>query len=247
MNQVFGQVAPLSNALERVLAKLPPAGTPNGRYDDKAVRRYCRAIGRKGEFACVHLAMLKNLEWDKVEHVGRIPRGTTDRNTLDVKLSEDATLRFGHSSAVIDHVFLAFDGLIAALANMTDTFARLLVGVYWPRVEQRGINIFAVKAQCDPTGSLGQILHDQSVTFWLERIRDLRGECQHAAIEQVLTNVAALGQVAEPLVPLRYSWKNPQADTPAVQYAVEAATEAERVLSGCMAAVAANPDALIKP
>ena len=85
---------------------------------------------------------------------------------------------------MIDHVYLAFDGLTAALVNMTDTLGRLVNLTYSLRINPRRASLLAVRDQCIATSSLGVVLHDVQYTDWLYKVRDLRGRCQHADVEE---------------------------------------------------------------
>ena len=73
----------------------------------------------------MHVALLSGIDWERYNDLGRCPSGNAEPFTLKVPLSE-AFITIGHPGAAIDHIYLTFDGLIAALVNMTDTFGRLV-------------------------------------------------------------------------------------------------------------------------
>src|SRR6266508_4655757 len=120
-------------------------------------------------------------------------------------LLSEAYLILEHPSAVIDHAYLAFDGLTAALANMTDTLGRAINLAYGLNIPPRQASLIAIRGQCNPASVLGVVLNDPLYTEWLPKIRDLRGRCQHADIEEVLTTRAgALSRRGEPYVDQAY-------------------------------------------
>jgi hypothetical protein len=140
---------------------------------------------------------------------------------------------------VIDHVYLAFDGLIAALANMTDTLGRLVNLGYGLGIKPRQANIFRVRDSCTPTSAPGLILRDARYIEWLEKVRELRGRCQHADVEDILTSTLARRQ--QPHVGPAYSWQSPARSTPLVTYAQDAVQAADDCLDAAIAAILTNP------
>lgn len=117
------------------------------------VNALIRAISRKARFAEMHMALLTGIDWDRIDDIGRRTGGAADRAHLKVPLSE-ASLIIEHPGAVIDHVYLAFDGLTAALVNMTDTLGRLANLAYSLGIDPRRASLLAVRDQCIPASSL---------------------------------------------------------------------------------------------
>jgi hypothetical protein len=200
-----------------------------------------RGIKRKAGFAQMHMAFLAGIRWEEIDQVGRRPPGGNDRACLRIPLSE-ATIVIEHPTAVIDHIYMAFDGLTAALVNMTDTLGRLVNTAYSLGIDHRRASLLAVKAECTTTSSLGIVLNDGDYTDWLRKVRDLRGRCQHADVEDILiTRTAPLGRREQPDVDVAYSWKTPAASTPLVAYSKEAMEAADVCLDAAIAAILANP------
>jgi len=205
------------------------------------VHALIRAISRKARFAEMHLSVLNGIDWDQCDDLGRRPAGAADPVRLKVLLSE-AYLILEHPSAVIDHAYLAFDGLTAALANMTDTLGRAINLAYGLNIPPRQASLIAIRGQCNPASVLGVVLNDPLYTEWLPKIRDLRGRCQHADIEEVLTTRAgALSRRGEPYVDQAYSWRTPAQPTSIMVYAQEAVQVADSCLDTSLGAILANP------
>jgi hypothetical protein len=237
------RVHPQLTALEAAL--LPPAAAgpiPAGITND--VFALIRGMKRKARFAEMHMALLIGINWTEIDEIGRRPAGGIVPAHLRIPLSE-ASLSIEHPGAVIDHVYVAFDGLIAALVNMTDTLGRLVNLGYGLQLDPRRSSLFAVRDACNPNSALGLVLLDPQHTDWLSKVRDLRGRCQHADVEDILTSTGApLGRRGQPNVGSAYSWRSPAQDTPLVSYAQEAIQAAERCLDAAISAIvnnAANP------
>jgi hypothetical protein len=144
--------------------------------------------------------------------------------------------------AAIDLVYLAFDGLIASLVNMTDTLARLLRLTYGLGLEERGTTLMSVRGICTSDSSLGVMLSDPQYMAWLKKVRDLRGRCQHRDIEEILISRSApYGRRGEPVVDEGYSWRTPPQETPIVSYALEATEAARLCILAVIDAVCACP------
>jgi hypothetical protein len=237
MNNLLGCLSELSSVMESVVT----APTPTGMSID-VVEAYIRAIKRKAKFALVHQCVLDGIIWKDVDDIGRTPVGSSVPQPLIVNLHE-ATLQIHHPGAVTDHVYLAFDGLTAALKNMTDTLGRLVNGVYGLGIRERQASLLAVRDQCKRTSALGAVLHDPSLMGWLQAVAELRGRCQHADVEEVLaTNAAIYAQRMSPVVRDDYCWKTPKVDTPIAVYAHEAMEAAETMLVAAVSAIAASPN-----
>lgn len=205
------------------------------------VRALIRAINRKARFAEMHLAVLNGIDWDQCDDLGRRPTGATDPVHLKVPLSE-AVLVLEHPTAAVDHAYLAFDGLTAALVNMTDTLGRALNVAYGLNLHPRQASLIAVRTQCNPASPLGVVLHDPQNTDWLLKVRELRGRCQHADVEEVLTTRAgALSRRGEPYVDQAYSWRTPAQSTSIMVYAQEAVQAADACLDAAIGGILAKP------
>ncbi len=227
-------------ALQAALS-LPIPGYPSPLANASEVDAFIRAIKRKARFAEMHIELLQGIQWERVDGIGRRGSQSAEPDFLLVKLGE-STLRIDHPGAVIDHVYLAFDGLIAALVNMTDTMARLLNLAYQLQIKQRQASLFAVRDQCHKTSPLGVVLFDSQYTEWLLKLRDIRGKCQHAEIEDVLySHPAPYASRGEPFVNADYCWTIPSRHTQIVSYAKDAVDATEKCLDAIISAVVASP------
>ena len=117
MSHLADQLAALQSALipSIVGGPVPPPAASD-------IDPLIRAIRRKARFAEMHMALLAGINWEQIDDIGR-RSGGVDPARLKITLS-DSSLVIEHPGAVIDHVYLAFDGLTAALVNMTDTLGR---------------------------------------------------------------------------------------------------------------------------
>lgn len=235
MDKLLAQLEGLNSTITSIVVQNGSAVSPS------EVDAYIRAIQRKVKFTSVHLKILEGAIWKDAENLGRSLSGGTKPLSLEVNLN-DAILSISHVGALTDHTYIAFDGLIAAVSNMTDTFSRLINRVYSLKINQYQTNLLNVGKKCGSTSPLGQILQDSQHTTWLKMIRDLRGRCQHADVEDVLVVQAGpLSCRTEPLISKDYSWANPQVDSPLVQYAKDALGATELTLSAAVLAVLSAP------
>ena len=241
MNRLITQLPALHTAM------VPPSGGgPVPAAAVAEVTALIRAISRKARFSEMHMALITGIDWERIDDIGRRSRGAAVPTHLKVPLS-DASLVIEHPGAVIDHVYLAFDGLTAALVNMTDTLGRLINVAYSLGLDPRRASLLSVRDACTPTSSLGVILHDVQHTDWLRKVRELRGRCQHADVEEILTTRAgALSRRGEPYVDQAYSWRSPAQSTSIVVYAQEAMQAADCCLEAALLGILANPASPLK-
>lgn len=236
MNRLPSQLGALQAALVPARGGGPVPAALAGDVD-----ALIRAIRRKGRFVEMHMALLAGIAWDRIDDLGRRDGGVADPTHLRVPMSE-ACLIIEHPGAAIDHVYLAFDGLIAGVVNMTDTLGRLVNVAYGLGIEPRRASLFAVRDCCIPTSALGLVLNDARNTEWLRKVRELRGRCQHADLEEILmTSQAVLARRGQPQVDQAYSWKSPAQPMLMVVYAEEAIQAAADCLYSAIGAILANP------
>lgn len=201
------------------------------------VDAYIRAIQRKCSFASQHLCVLNGINWESVQDLGR---ANADVTRLAVTI-EDGLLELRHPTAVSDHVYLAFDGVIAAVANMTDTYGRLINAVYGLGIKQRKASLLAVRDRCTTTSALGRILHDPQHTEWLKKVKEVRGQCQHEDVEDVLLSPRdVFARRSQPFVPQSFCWLTPPVDMPVSVFAQKAADSVVSTLVAATRAVVAN-------
>ena len=152
----------LTDQLDALLAVLVPftVGLPaTGVTGD--VEALIRGIGRKERFAQMHVALLEGINWQQIDDIGR--RSGTGPVPVRLRIAlADASLTIEHPGALIDHVYLAFDGLTAALVNMTDTLGRLVNRAYGLGIDPRRASLLAIRDQCRPTSSLARIIQEGS-------------------------------------------------------------------------------------
>lgn len=236
MRQLLSQLEGLNAALVHIMAASQKPGLAPSDID-----AHVRAINRKAKFALLHLKILEGIKWRDVDNLGRSSDGIQPPEPLIVKLHE-AELHLHLAGAVIDHAYIAFDGFIASVVNMTDTFSRLVNSVYSLGILERQASLFAVRDKCSINSALGAVLHDSCYTDWLRGVKELRGRCQHADVEDVLiTQVSPLSCRPEPMVLGQYSWQKPQTDISLLGYAKGAMTAAENTLSASIVAVLSSP------
>lgn len=237
--------------MDRLQAQLPalqqaliqPPGPPPSPSVVADVVPFIRGIERKSKFVQLHSTLLAGVRWDRLESVGRRIQGGTGANHLSIQLA-DARLVIEHSEAVIDHVYMAFDGLTAALVNMTDTMGRLLNARYQLQIPERQASLLSLKDpnRCVPASPIGQVVNDVRYTEWLVKVRNLRGRCQHADIDHALLGAEGpYSRRGEPIIPQNYYWQTPPRPVPLIAYGQEAALAAEDTLLAVIAAVLRAP------
>ncbi len=237
MNRLQAQLPTLQEAL---IQPPGPQPSPSAVAD---VAPFIRGIERKSKFVQLHSALLAGVRWDRLESIGRRKPGGTGANHLTIPLA-DASLVIKHSEAVIDHVYMAFDGLTAALVNMTDTTGRLLNSRYQLQIPERQASLLSLKDpnRCVPTSPIGQVVNDARYTEWLVKVRDLRGRCQHADVDHALLGAERpYSQRGEPFILQNYYWQTPPKHVPLITYGEEAALAAEETLLAVIAAVVRAP------
>ena len=102
-------------------------------------------------------------------------------------------------------------------------------------IDPRKASLFAVRDRCSASSSLGTVLRDESHTEWLRKVRDLRGRCQHADIEEILSlRPGAFSHRGEPHVDPAYSWRPPAQQMSIVAYAQDAVQAADLCLDAAI-------------
>lgn len=233
MKSILQQLDALSQALQQVASTLPPTECT---LAENALVPFIRASRRKCLAVLQHRAVISGVDWSKLDDLGRTSPLTGRTNRLTIELPE-ACLSVFHPGAAIDHVYIAFDGFVAGIVNVTDTLGRLLNLCFDLQIRQEQATLFAIrdKVKASP---LGQVLADPTRTDWLKGVRELRGQCQHADLEDVLRHPSAVfGRCEEPCVPSKFLWSNPPRDTPVTEYAAAVADKVETLLCDCIAVI----------
>ena len=79
-------------------------------------------------------------------------------------------------------------------------------------------------------------------TEWLQRVRDLRGRCQHADVEEVLTsNAGPYARRGQPAIDQNYCWRVPPVQMPIATFVREAVDAADDALTAVVGAILAAP------
>jgi len=228
------------SVLEQVLC-VPNLGTRNPIAGPADIDPLIRAIKRKAMFADIHWTILQGIDWERIDRVGRCLTPSSGPEHLRVALP-DATLEITHPTAVVDYAYLAFDGLVAALVNMTDTLGRLLNRAYQLEIEKERASLLAVRDKCAVGSTLGVVLHAPQYTGWIRKVKMLRGDCQHEEVEEMLIAPARpYACRGEPIIDQEYSWGDPPQQTPLIAYAAEATRAAKECIMAVVAAIEACP------
>lgn len=236
MNRLLPQLA----GFEAAILSTPP-GSPLAPATVNELAGLICGIKRKIRFVEIHLSVLAGVHWDRVEGIGRRGPVGVQPNHLTIQLAE-ASLTIEHADAVIDHVYVSFDGLTAALVNMTDTMGRLINLRYALGVDPTRASLLSLKNHCSPTSPLAGVVNDPRHNDWLKKVRDLRGRCQHADVEHVI--IAAESSYArrgQPVISSGYDWQTPPRALPIFDYAQAAVQAAEDTVFAAIAAVVAAP------
>ena len=229
------------HVMQRVLSGPLPGGHALA-VTAEDVGSFVRSLRRKIGFLQMHMAFLSGIEWERADSLGRRTSGSADRNKMSVRLSDESSLVIEHPDALKDHVYMALDGITASVVNLTDTFARLMNVAYSLGINPRQSGLGAVRDKCSPTSTLGVVLWNAHYTDWLQKLRDIRGRCQHADIAAVL--IEATGSYSEhkqPHIDSAYDWQSPPMARLVVQYASDAMQKSEECLLAAIGGVLSTP------
>ena len=122
MNSVLHNLDELNQALQQVASELVPTKRTNA---EKVLVPLIRAAKRKCSNVLLHRAVIAGVDWNNLDDLGRISLVTGRTNELTIKF-RDTSLTISHRGAVVDQVYVAFDGFIAGIANIMDTVRRLI-------------------------------------------------------------------------------------------------------------------------
>jgi len=233
VKSVLQNLDALGQALQQVASTLPVKKRTRA---EKDLVSYIHAAKRKCQNVLWHQTIIAGVDWGRLDDLGRTSPLTGDTETLTIELPE-ASLIVRHRGAAVDQVYVAFDGFIAGIVNVTDTLGRLLNFCFDLQINDRGATLFAVRDKVKDS-LLGQVLADPTRMNWLKGVRELRGQCQHAELEEVLVDSSGvLGRCEEPCVPYKFVWSNPPRDTPVTEYAAAVADKGEALVCDCIAII----------
>ncbi len=243
MKSVLEQLDALNQALRQVASTLPPTERT---LAEKALVPFMRASRRKCLIVLQHEAVISGVDWSELDDLGRTSPLTGHTNTLKIELL-DASLVVRHGSAAVDQVYIAFDGFVTGIVNVTDTLGRLLNLCFHLQILEKQATLFAIRDKVKGS-PLGHILADPTRVDWLKRVRELRGQCQHAELEDVLFRPSGvLGRCEEPCVRSTFALSNPPRDTKVTEYAAAVTDKAETLLCDCIAVIVKHGTKAIAP
>jgi hypothetical protein len=138
-----------------------------------------------------------------LEQLSRLENPLVDSSEAVTLISDthwDITIKSRKAGTLVR--LMAFSEAVSACVNVADTLGRYLRKAYGIRLKERQANLMLVRQELDPRSSLLHILECDPGLGWMEKLRDLRGECQHGKLAGMI--YTAPGTNTEPLVPCRY-------------------------------------------
>jgi len=103
--------------------------------------------------------------------------------------------------------FMAFSGAVSSCVNAADTLGRYLRKAYGINgLNERGASLKAVRNRLRVQSALHSVLSDSPGLEWMEKVRDLRGECEHGMLAG--SHYQYMGTSSEPLVLRTYCEDN---------------------------------------
>lgn len=234
MKRLSAQLEPLLGALTTSRS----AGVPSTSTITE-VSTLVRSIEQKLRFVEIHRSFLVGVKWNHVDSIGR--SGGLANGIMRVSVPE-AAIEFSHPSAARDHVYLACDGAVTAIVNITDTFARAVNAAYTLGVDERRATLRSVRTKCEQSSPIGKILWDDSRLAWFDPLRDLRGRFQHGDLHEGILSPKAYGQGTEPTIDGVYGWSGSIGPISVTSYIDEAIVLAEGICCDCIDAILSCPD-----
>lgn len=194
MHNVLVRVGGFGEAL-----RTASAGNPSARAN---VEHWIGGIQRKAALVGHHLSLLRQVPWRELPDLGRQgPQGRPLSSTIKLDGFE---LTVASHTAAIDWVYASLDGAVSGIANITDTMGRALNEAYALGVDVRQANLSVVGDAMHIACAVGALLQDRAARPWWDAMRQLRGECQHGCLEQVLEGSGGFVGRAEPVVRPEY-------------------------------------------
>jgi hypothetical protein len=192
MHNVLVRVGGFGDAL-RIASAANPGARANVDHWIGGIRRKAAVVGH-------HLSLLRQVPWREIPDLGR--QGPQGPLSSTIRL-DGFEVRLASHMAATDWVYSSLDGAVSGIANITDTMGRALNEAYGLGVNVRQANLVVVGGEMHSSCAVGALLQDPTARPWWEAMRQLRGECQHGCLEQVLDGSGFVGR-AEPVVRQAY-------------------------------------------
>jgi hypothetical protein len=211
--------------------------------DLDALRGYADSMLRKMRLLEHHASMFASIDWDTLSRLANgVNTDPTSGRRYPLPLVEAPRQGFSVYTDSFDAADLtihaAFDGVVAACINSCDTLGRLVNLAYQLGMPVRRASLPAVATHLSPTCPLGVILKTSPGIGWMEPLRELRGECQHGILTEVMSH--GVGAATEYVVAGR--WHFPGLTSPKASAYVQESTGRTLELLACAStAIAADP------
>lgn len=221
------------------IASLPEASRDSSL---SSAMSFLRSIERKCAVLAHHAQLLSGIDWDAFARTGITDLDTQQPGKLTVR-GEHWRLEIDHRETAMTFALISLDGLVSGCVNICDTCARLLNVAYEIGIDVRRANIMTLKRTLDPACLLGRVLHLTPGLDWLDGLRQLRGECQHASLSDSLIHPASPldGPHPEPQINSRFAGSLAGADLSLSRYVPHVVSSTEGFLVAVAAAVVADP------
>jgi len=160
-----------------------------------------RSIRAKLHMAEHNAALLSSAS---LEQLSRVEDSLSDYPRRPVTLISDddweITIKSPLAGALVR--YMAFSGAVSSCVNAADTLGRYLRMAYGiDDLPVKAASLKAVRSRLLIPSSLHAVLSDSPGLEWMEKLRNLRGECQHG---KLAGSHYPSEKSSEPLVPHRY-------------------------------------------
>lgn len=140
-----------------------------------------------------------------LEQLNRVEDALADSPRRPVTLISDdhweITIKSPFAGALVR--YMAFSGAVSSCVNAADTLGRYLRMAYGiDDLPVKAASLKAVRNRLLIPSSLHTVLSDSPGLEWMEKLRNLRGECQHGKLAG--SHYQHSEKSSEPLVPPRY-------------------------------------------
>ncbi|MEK7466358.1 MAG: hypothetical protein AAB074_02995 [Planctomycetota bacterium] len=202
-----------------------------------------KGIIRRSQFIDFQFEFLKSVKWSEAYDLGSPQPSGRLRSTF---VYQDCEISLASLPALLSFVYLTFDGLVAGCSNMTDGLSRILNDVYHLGLNPKGVNLFLIERAISKPCAIKNHLVDPGTLGWLNRIRDLRGRCQHADLESVIVQgKGPIANLPEPFIPAEFRWDGVLDDESISSFAAKARDSANQAVLKIVALLKTSPSAAI--